>query len=41
MGKNHRPEITSEIASEHSGSFWLVGDDGVLRLDAVPPDGKS
>jgi len=41
MGSNHRPEVTSETASEYSGSFWLVADDGVFRLDAVPPDGKS
>jgi hypothetical protein len=41
MGKNHRPEVTSETASEYPGSLWLVADDGVFRLDAVPPDGKS
>jgi hypothetical protein len=41
MGKNHRPEVTSETASEYPGSLWLVGDDGVFRLDAGPPDRKS
>jgi hypothetical protein len=41
MGKNHRREVTSEIASEYPGSLWLVADDGVFRLDAVPPDGKT
>ena len=41
MRKNHRPQVTSETASEYPGSLWLVADDGVFRLDAVPPDGKS
>lgn len=41
MGKDHRPEVTSETGSEYPGSLRLVGDDGVFRLDAVPPDGKS
>jgi len=41
MGKNHRPEVTIEIASEYPGSLWLVGDDGVFRLDGAPPGGKS
>ena len=41
MGKNHRPEVTIETASEYPGSLWLAADDGVFRLDAVPPDGKS
>ena len=41
MGKNQRPEVTSETASEYPGSLWLVADDGVFRLDAVSPDGKS
>ena len=41
MGKNHRPDVTSETVSEYPGSLWLVADDGVFRLDAVPPDGKS
>jgi hypothetical protein len=40
MGKSHRPEVTSETASEYPGSLWLVGDAFVFRLDAVPPDGK-
>ena len=40
MGKN-RPVVTSETASEYPGSLWLVADDGVFRLDPVPPDGKS
>jgi len=41
MGKNHGQEVTSETASEYPGSFWVVADDGVFRLDAVPPDGES
>ena len=41
MGKNYRPDVTSETASEYPGSLWLVADDGVFRLDAVSPDGKS
>ena len=41
MGTNYRRDVTSETASEYPGSFWLVADDGVFRLDAVPPDGKS
>ncbi len=41
MGKNPRPEVTSEIASEYPRSLGLVADDGVFRLDAVAPDGKS
>jgi len=40
MGKNRRPEVTSENASEHPGSLGLVADGGVLRLDGGPPDGK-
>jgi hypothetical protein len=41
MRKNHWPEVICETASEYPGSLWLVGDDGFLPVDAVPPDGKS
>jgi hypothetical protein len=41
MRKNRRPEVISEIGSEHPGSLWLVGNDGVFRLDAGAPDANS
>jgi hypothetical protein len=41
MRQNHRPEVTSENASEYSGSLGFVADDGVFRLDAVATDEKS
>lgn len=41
MGKNLRPEVTREIDSEYPGFFGIVANDGVFRLDAVPPDRKS
>ena len=41
MGKDHRPEVTRETASEYPGSLGIVVNDGVFCLDADPPDGKS
>jgi len=41
MERNHRPEVTSETASEYSGSRWLIANDRVFRLDAIPSDEKS
>ena len=40
MGKNRSPEVTRETASEYPGCLGVVANDGVFRLDAVPPDGK-
>jgi hypothetical protein len=41
MGKNHCREITRETGSEYPGTLGIVANDGVFRLDAVPPDGKN
>jgi hypothetical protein len=41
MGKNRCWEVTRETGSEYPGTLGIVAHDGVFRLDAVPPDGKS